>query len=423
MVKAIRKMSLIQKIMIGIIIGTTLGFMVPEWTFISVLGELFVGSLKAIAPLLVFVLIVASLAKQTTGSKTYVGSVLVVYLVATFLAALVAVIASYLFPINIILDVTQEVSSGPSQLSDVLGNILKSIVQNPIQAMIEGNYLSVLCWASLIGIGMRQSSEGTKEVLENISVGITNVVQMIIKLAPIGIIGLVYQSVATTGIEGLAKYGQLLLLLVGTMTFVALIIYPAIVFINIRQNPYPLVFFVLKESAVPAFFTRSSAANIPVNIKLAESMNLNEESYAVSIPLGATINMGGAAVTITIMTLAAVHTLGMSVPIYLAFILSVIAALSACGASGIAGGSLLLIPLACSLFGISNDIAMQVVGVGFIIGVLQDSVETALNSSSDLLFTASVELADRRRHGENIEIKESLVNQVPLRQSNSSMIN
>ena len=422
MVKAIGKMSLIQKIMIGILIGTTLGFMVPEWTFISVLGELFVGSLKAIAPLLVFVLIIASLAKQKSGTKTYVGSVLIVYLVATFLAALVAVIASYLFPIDIILDGAKETSNGPNELSAVLGNILKSIVQNPIQALIEGNYLSVLCWASLIGIGMRQSSEGTKEVLEHVSAGITNVVQMIIKLAPIGIIGLVYQSVATTGIEGLAKYGQLLLLLVGTMLFVALVVYPAIVFVNIQQNPYPLVFFVLKESAIPAFFTRSSAANIPVNIKLAEAMNLNEESYAVSIPLGAAINMGGAAVTITIMTLAAVHTLGMSVPIYLAFILSVIAALSACGASGIAGGSLLLIPLACSLFGISNDIAMQVVGVGFIIGVLQDSVETALNSSSDLLFTASVELADRRKKGEELEMENCLVTQVQMRQSKSTII-
>ena len=414
MVKAIRKMSLIQKIMIGIVVGTTLGVMVPKWTFISVLGELFVGSLKAIAPLLVFVLIIASLAKQKADTKTYVGSVLGTYLLATFLAALVAVVASYLFPVEIVLNVTKEASGVPSQLSDVLGNVLTSVVQNPIQAMVEGNYLSVLCWSSLIGIGLRQSSEGTKEVLDNLSTGVTNVVQMIISLAPIGIVGLVFNSVATTGIAGLANYGQLLLLLVGTMAFVALIIYPAIVFVQIRQNPYPLIFFVLKESALPAFFTRSSAANIPVNIKLAEAMNLNEESYSVSIPLGATINMGGAAITITIMTLAAVNTLGMSVPIYLAFILSVIAAVSACGASGIAGGSLLLIPLACSLFGISNDIAMQVVGVGFIIGVLQDSIETALNSSSDLLFTASAELADRRKQGEIIELKSNLVQQAKI---------
>ena len=414
MVNAIRKMSLIQKIMIGIVVGTTLGVMVPKWTFISVLGELFVGSLKAIAPLLVFVLIIASLAKQKADTKTYVGSVLGTYLLATFLAALVAVVASYLVPVEIVLNVTKEASGGPSQLSDVLGNVLTSVVQNPIQAMVEGNYLSVLCWSSLIGIGLRQSSEGTKEVLDNLSTGVTNVVQMIISLAPIGIVGLVFNSVATTGIAGLANYGQLLLLLVGTMAFVALIIYPAIVFVQIRQNPYPLIFFVLKESALPAFFTRSSAANIPVNIKLAEAMNLNEESYSVSIPLGATINMGGAAITITIMTLAAVNTLGMSVPIYLAFILSVIAAVSACGASGIAGGSLLLIPLACSLFGLSNDIAMQVVGVGFIIGVLQDSIETALNSSSDLLFTASAELADRRKQGEIIELKSNLVQQAKI---------
>ncbi|XMS85469.1 serine/threonine transporter SstT [Enterococcus faecalis] len=380
MVKAIRKLSLIQKIMIGIVIGTTLGFLVPEWTFISVLGELFVGALKAIAPILVFVLIIASLAQQKAGAKTYVGSILVVYLLATFLAAVVAVTASYLFPVKIVLEAAQEAQAAPTQLSDVLSNVLTSVVQNPIQAMIEGNYLSVLFWSSLIGIGLRQSSVATKDVIANLSTGITTVVQMIIGIAPIGILGLVFHSVATTGIAGLAKYGQLLLLLIGTMAVVALVVYPAIVFWNIRQNPYPLVFFVLKESAIPAFFTRSSAANIP-------------------------INMGGAAITITIMTLAAVHTLGMSVPIYLALLLSIIAAVSACGASGIAGGSLLLIPLACSLFGISNDIAMQVVGVGFIVGVVQDSIETALNSSSDLLFTTSVELADRRKNGEIIDVK------------------
>ena len=393
MVKAIRKLSLIQKIMIGIVIGTTLGFLVPEWTFISVLGELFVGALKAIAPILVFVLIIASLAQQKAGAKTYVGSILVVYLLATFLAAVVAVTASYLFPVKIVLEAAQEAQAAPTQLSDVLSNVLTSVVQNPIQAMIEGNYLSVLFWSSLIGIGLRQSSVATKDVIANLSTGITTVVQMIIGIAPIGILGLVFHSVATTGIAGLAKYGQLLLLLIGTMAVVALVVYPAIVFWNIRQNPYPLVFFVLKESA------------IPVNMELAKAMDLNEESYAVSIPLGETINMGGAAITITIMTLAAVHTLGMSVPIYLALLLSIIAAVSACGASGIAGGSLLLIPLACSLFGISNDIAMQVVGVGFIVGVVQDSIETALNSSSDLLFTTSVELADRRKNGEIIDVK------------------
>ena len=404
MVNAIKKMSLIQKIMIGIVIGTTLGILVPEWSFISSLGELFIGALKGIAPLLVFVLIIASLAGQKAGAKTYVGPVLVVYLLATFLAALVAVIISYAFPIEIVLDVSEEISAAPSQLGDVLGNILTSVVQNPIQGMMEGNYLAVLFWASLIGISLRQSSENTKDFLENISTGITKVVQMIINLAPIGVTGLVFTSVATTGLSGLAKYGQLLLLLVGTMTFMALIVYPAIVFWQIRQNPYPLVFFVLKESAMPAFFTRSSAANIPVNIRLAKALNLSEESYSVSIPLGATINMGGAAITITIMTLATVNTLGMDVPIHLAFLLSLIAAISACGASGIAGGSLLLIPLACSLFGIPDDIAMQVVGVGFIIGVIQDSVETALNSSSDLLFTASVEFADRRKNGEVVEL-------------------
>ena len=303
--------------------------------------------------------------------------------------------ASYLFPVKIVLEAAQEAQAAPTQLSDVLSNVLTSVVQNPIQAMIEGNYLSVLFWSSLIGIGLRQSSVATKDVIANLSTGITTVVQMIIGIAPIGILGLVFHSVATTGIAGLAKYGQLLLLLIGTMAVVALVVYPAIV-LEYSAKSVSVSLFVLKESAIPAFFTRSSAANIPINMELAKAMDLNEESYAVSIPLGATINMGGA-ITITIMTLAAVHTLGMSVPIYLALLLSIIAAVSACGASGIAGGSLLLIPLACSLFGISNDIAMQVVGVGFIVGVVQDSIETALNSSSDLLFTTSVELADRRK--------------------------
>ena len=312
------------------------------------------------------------------------------------MAAVVAVTASYLFPVKIVLEAAQEAQAAPTQLSDVLSNVLTSVVQNPIQAMIEGNYLSVLFWSSLIGIGLRQSSVATKDVIANLSTGITTVVQMIIGIAPIGILGLVFHSVATTGIAGLAKYGQLLLLLIGTMAVVALVVYPAIV-LEYSAKSVSVSLFVLKESAIPAFFTRSSAANIPINMELAKAMDLNEESYAVSIPLGATINMGGAAITITIMTLAAVHTLGMSVPIYLALLLSIIAAVSACGASGIAGGSLLLIPLACSLFGISNDIAMQVVGVGFIVGVVQDSIETALNSSSDLLFTTSVELADRRK--------------------------
>lgn len=422
MKEKIQKISLIQKIMMGIVLGSTLGFLVPNWTFISTLGDLFVGSLKAIAPILVFVLIISSLAQQKEGAKTNIGAVLIVYLIATFLAAFVAVIASYVFPVKMILDVSQEVNSGPTELVDVLKNLLTNTVQNPIQAIIEGNYLALLFWSSLIGVSLRKATTSTKEVLSSFSAAITSVVQKIISLAPIGIIGLVFNSVSTTGFNGLAKYGQLLLLLVGTMFFVALIIYPAIVFLNIRQNPYPLVFFVLKESAVPAFFTRSSAANIPVNIKLAKSMGLNEEAYSVSLPLGATINMGGAAVTITIMTLATVHTLDMSVPIYLAFLLSVIAAISACGASGIAGGSLLLIPLACSLFGISNDIAMQVVGVGFIIGVIQDAIETALNSSSDLLFTASVELAERRKNGEPVTLKNELSSSNSMRSANLPLV-
>ncbi|MFV0559262.1 MAG: serine/threonine transporter SstT [Enterococcus sp.] len=407
MLEFVKRMSLIQRIVLGIILGILLGVMVPTWTFISILGELFVGALKAIAPILVFVLIMASVAKHQSGTKTFVKPILVLYLGATLLAAIIAVVASYLFPVTLTLQKAAEQSS-PQALSDVLNTILTNIVQNPLGAIIDGNYLAVLFWSALIGFALRMRSKEVKNMIEDISTAITQVVQLIIAFAPLGILGLVYTSVATTGISGLSQYGKLLLLLVGTMLTIALIIYPAIVFFYIRQNPYPLVFFCLKESAVPAFFTRSSAANIPINMMLAKQMGLTKESYSISLPLGATINMGGAAVTISIMTLAAVHTLGMDVPLPLAFVLCLLSALSACGASGIAGGSLLLIPLACSLFGISNDVAMQVVGVGFIIGVVQDSIETAINSSSDLLFTATVELGDLRRKGQPLNLAQRL---------------
>ncbi|WP_207705040.1 serine/threonine transporter SstT [Candidatus Enterococcus ferrettii] len=410
MLEFFKNLSLIKRIVIGIIIGAILGIVVPQWTFIAILGDLFVGALKAIAPILVFVLILASVAKHQTGTKTFIKPIIALYLFTTLLAGAIAVVASFIFPVKITLQEVSGMQEAPQALSEVMNTILTNIVQNPIQAMAEGNYLALLFWAALIGFALRTRNQRTKDLADDLATAITHVVQLIIALAPFGILGLVYQSVATTGVKGLAQYGQLLLLLVGTMLVVALIAYPLVAFILIRQNPYPLVFFCLKESAIPAFFTRSSAANIPINMMLAKHLGLSEESYSISLPLGATINMGGAAVTISIMTLATVHTLGMEVSLGLSLILCVLSALSACGASGIAGGSLLLIPLACSLFGIPNDIAMQVVGVGFIIGVVQDSVETAVNSSNDLFFTAVAELADLRKKGKDLKLKERLAN-------------
>ncbi|WP_429962225.1 serine/threonine transporter SstT [Enterococcus sp. AZ072] len=410
MLEFFKNLSLIKRIVIGIIIGAILGIVVPQWTFIAILGDLFVGALKAIAPILVFVLILASVAKHQTGTKTFIKPIIALYLFTTLLAGAIAVVASFIFPVKITLQEVSGMQEAPQALSEVMNTILTNIVQNPIQAMAEGNYLALLFWAALIGFALRTRDQRTKDLADDLATAITHVVQLIIALAPFGILGLVYQSVATTGVKGLAQYGQLLLLLVGTMLVVALIAYPLVAFILIRQNPYTLVFFCLKESAIPAFFTRSSAANIPINMMLAKHLGLSEESYSISLPLGATINMGGAAVTISIMTLATVNTLGIEVGLGLSLILCVLSALSACGASGIAGGSLLLIPLACSLFGIPNDIAMQVVGVGFIIGVVQDSVETAVNSSNDLFFTAVAELADLRKKGKDLKLKERLAN-------------
>ncbi|MDT2703502.1 serine/threonine transporter SstT [Enterococcus dongliensis] len=404
--KVLKNMSLIKRIILGIIIGIFLGIVVPNWEFIGILGELFVGALKSIAPILVFVLIMASISKHQSGVQTFVKPIIVLYLLATLLAAVTAVVASFLFPVQIVLQEAAGSQDAPKALVDVIGNILTSVVQNPIQGMIDGNYLSILFWSALIGFGLRTCSKETKDVIDNLSEAVTRVVQLVIGLAPIGILGLVFNSVSSTGVSGLGQYGQLLVLLVGTMLFVALIIYPILVFLLIHENPYPLIFFCLKESAIPAFFTRSSAANIPINMMLAERLELSEESYSISLPLGATINMGGAAITISTMTLATVHTLGIDIQPFVALILCVLSALAACGASGIAGGSLLLIPLACSLFGISNDVAMQVVGVGFIIGVVQDSVETAVNSSSDLLFTAVAEFSSLKKKGAKLNIKK-----------------
>ncbi|BAO05835.1 serine/threonine transporter SstT [Enterococcus mundtii] len=400
-------MSLVQRIGCGILIGIILGIFLPTWGFIALLGTLFVSCLKAIAPLLVFFLTAASIAKHKMGNETFVKPILGLYLGGTFFAAFVAVITSSIFTVPITLQETAS-EQAPQNIGTVLSTMLTNVTQNPIQAIIDSNYLGVLFWAILLGLALRARTEATKEVIDQISVALSQVVQLIISFAPIGILGLVYESIATTGLSGLTEYLQLVLVLVGTMLFVALIIYPLLTFLFIKENPYPLIFFCLKESAISAFFTRSSAANIPINMMLAEKLKLTKESYAISIPLGATINMGGAAVTITVMTLTTVQALGIEASFALKLILSILAALAACGASGVAGGSLLLIPLACSLFGISNDIAMQVVGIGFIIGVIQDSVETALNSSSDLLFTAIGELGARKRNGEDVSIKSRL---------------
>ena len=396
LVKAYNSVSLVLRIVIGMVIGAALALLIPNAAVtapgIGILGTLFVGALKAIAPLLVFVLIISALAQSKEKLGKQFGTVIVLYLVSTFLAAVIAVIASYLFPVTITL--TEAASdSAPESFAAIFTGLLNNIVSNPIGSIVSANYLGVLFWAIVLGFAFKGASDTTKKFLADASEAVTKAVRFVINLAPFGILGLVFSAVSTSGLAIFTEYGKLLLILVGCMLFAALVVNPIMTFIVIRKNPYPLVFKCLKESGVTAFFTRSSAANIPVNMSLCESLGLDKEFYSVSIPLGATINMAGAAVTITVMTLAAVHTLG----------ITVMAALGACGASGVAGGSLLLIPMACSLFGISNDVAMQVVGVGFIIGVIQDSVETAINSSSDALFTAVAEFKQWRKAGKEIK--------------------
>lgn len=395
--------SLVKRIIAGLILGTVLGIVVPQATPISMLGNLFTEALKGIAPILVFFLVMSSIANHKQGAKTNMGHVVVLYLVGTLSAAFVAVAGSYLFPVTITLTDAVEGTVAPGGVGEVLQTLLLNLVQNPVTAIYSGNYIGILAWAVVFVLALQRASDMTKGVLENIAEAVSQGVRWIISFAPFGIMGLVFGTVSTNGVGIFTDYGKVLALLVGCMVIVALVVNPIIVFLNIRKNPYPLVFKCLKGSFITAFFTRSSAANIPVNMELCESLGLDEDNYSVSIPLGATINMSGAAITITVMTLATVHTLGYSVDIGTAFILSVVAAVSACGASGVAGGSLLLIPLACSLFGISNDIAMQVVGVGFIIGVVQDSFETGLNSSTDALFTAAAEFRQWRKEGKEIK--------------------
>lgn len=387
-----KKTNLIKRISLGILCGALLAVLFPQASAIGLLGEIFVGGLKAIAPLLVFALVANALSQQKKGEKSNMKTVIMLYLLGTFAAALVSVLVGFVFPLEIDLADAKQSLSPPDGIGQVLSNLLLKLVDNPLNALISANYIGVLSWAVVFGIAMREASHHSKDLLRTSAEVTSKIVEWIINLAPFGILGLVYTTISGKGFQALQSYGLLLLVLIATMLMVALIINPLIVFAMLRKNPYPLVWRCLRVSGVTAFFTRSSAANIPVNMKLCRDLNLNPETYSVSIPLGATINMAGAAITINTLTLAAVHTLGIQVDFATAFVLSIVAAVSACGASGVAGGSLLLIPVACSLFGISNDLAMQVVSVGFVIGVIQDSCETALNSSTDVLFTAVAEM-------------------------------
>lgn len=395
--------SLIWRIVIGLVIGAVLGvcsqaFAWDQIMIIDLLGTLFVSALKAVAPILVFFLVLSALANAKTAGS--MKTVILLYIVSTILSAFIAVLVSFVFPVDIQLaNPPEDVAASPEGIGAVLLTLVTNIFSNPVDALMKGNFIGILAWAIVLGIALRSARQSTKTVFENISEAITRVVRWIINLAPFGILGLVYTSVSTSGLEIFTSYGAIILLLVGCMLLIALVVNPIIVFVCIRKNPYPLVLRCLKDSGITAFFTRSSAANIPVNMELCQNLGLNKDNYSVSIPLGATINMAGAAVTISIMTMATVHLLGIQVDFPTAVVLSILSAVGACGASGVAGGSLLLIPLACSLFGIGQDVAMQVVAVGLIIGVIQDSCETALNSSSDVLFTASAEYMARRKKG------------------------
>ncbi|CQD42656.1 serine/threonine transporter SstT [Yersinia mollaretii] len=387
--------SLVKQIVVGLVAGIILALVSTQAAMaVGLLGTLFVGALKAVAPVLVLMLVMASIANHKQGQKTSIRPILFLYLLGTFSAALIAVAVSFMFPSTLVLATQNADITPPGGIVDVLKGLLNSVVANPIHALLNANYIGILAWAVGLGVALRHAAETTKALINDMSDAVTKVVRVVIRFAPLGIFGLVASTMAETGFGVLLGYAQLLVVLIGCMLLVALVVNPLIVYWKIRQNPYPLVFACLRESGVTAFFTRSSAANIPVNMEMCKKMNLNEDTYSVSIPLGATINMAGAAITITVLTLAAVNTLGIAVDLPTALLLSVVAAICACGASGVAGGSLLLIPLACSMFGIPNEVAMQVVAVGFIIGVLQDSAETALNSSTDVIFTAAACQAD-----------------------------
>ena len=390
--------SLIWRIVGGLVVGTILALAVPGLEWIGMIGDLFVGALKAVAPLLVFILVINALCNASRAAG--MGRIVLFYVLSTFIAGVVAVIACNLFPIHLTLaGVEAAENTAPSGVAEVIANLLQKIVSNPFGSLTEANFLGILTWAILIGIALRQAGDTTKQFMGDVAEAVAQVVRWVIAFAPFGVCGLVYTAVSTSGLEIFTEYGMLIGVLVAVMVFIALVTNPLLVFLSIRQNPYPLVLRCLKDSAIMAFFTRSSAANIPVNMELCRKLGLNEDTYSVSIPLGATINMAGACVTITVLSLAAATTMGIAVDPITAVILCVLSAVSACGASGVPGGSLLLIPVACSLLGIDSTIAMQMVGIGFIIGVIQDSCETALNSSSDVVFTASVEYADLKKQG------------------------
>ncbi len=390
--------SLIWRILGGLVVGTIIALVAPGMEWLDMVGNLFVGALKAVAPLLVFVLVINAVCSASKASG--MGRIILLYVLSTFIAGVVAVVACNLFPISLTLaGVEAAENTAPSGVAEVIANLLQKVVSNPFGSLTEANFLGILMWAILIGIGLRQASQPTKDFMSDIADAVAQVVRWIIAFAPFGVCGLVYTAVSTSGLEIFTEYGKLIAVLVAVMAIIALVTNPLLVWLNVHENPFPLVLRCLKDSAIMAFFTRSSAANIPVNMELCRNLGLNKDTYSVSIPLGATINMAGACVTITVLSLAAATTMGISVDPLTAIILCVLSAVSACGASGVPGGSLLLIPVACSLLGIDTNIAMQMVGIGFIIGVIQDSCETALNSSSDVVFTASVEYSDLKKQG------------------------
>ncbi|MBS7310081.1 MAG: serine/threonine transporter SstT [Treponema sp.] len=398
--KKIFEVPLVLRIAIGLALGIVLGLLCPKATFIAGLGKLFISALKAVAPILVFFLVISSLSTAGKNLGARFRNVVALYLVSTLIAAIVAVGASYLFPVKVAL-VNAAENSAPGSLSEVFGTLLNNMVMNPISALINGNYVGILFWAILVGLSVRKfTDDNTKAVLCDISNAISMIISWIIQAAPFGILGIAFETVSQNGIGIFTSYGKLIAVLLGCMFFQALIMNPIIVGICLKKNPYPLVFKCLRESAITAFFTRSSAANIPINMALCEKLELDKDFYSVSIPLGATINMDGAAITITVMSLAAAYSTGIQVNIVMAMLLSFVATLGACGASGVAGGSLLLIPMACSMLGVAPDAAMQMVSIGFIIGIIQDSVETALNSSSDVLITATADYMEKRKQQE-----------------------
>ena len=408
-VKKWTESSLILKILVGVIVGAILGFFVPQWSVIGFVGEIFVSALKAIAPILVFVLVASAISKAKSGIGPKYRMIIIIFLLTNFIAALVAVLMCYMFPLNIYLS-SASVASALGGLGEIMRDMILNIFSNPIKSLAEGEYLGILFWSIIIGFALRiVASDATKDVIEDIADSITKVVNFIIQFAPIGIMGLVFTSVSESGLGIFTEYGQLLLLIVGCMVFVGLVINPFISFLLLKRNPYPLLLTCLRDSGITAFFSRSSAANIPINLQLCERLGIDRDFFSISIPLGSTINTNGAAITITIMTVVTCYTLGIPVPFSIALVLCVVSTLAACGASGIVGGSLLLIPLACSLFGISQDISMQVVAVGFVISVVQDSFETALNSSCDVFFTAVTEYYYRAKNGEQVDLMGDFV--------------